>query len=156
MTTFVRLSSAQPVPGLSASQRASLARLADTLIPGDGKMAAASEVGVHRDLIDRALAARPDLWPALEAAVAAVPVEDVSAEELLCQIDAFADERPTEFAAFGQLLKGAYFLDDSVREAIGYPGQEARALHDDTDSYVEMLAEVVERGEIFRPTPTEP
>jgi len=40
-----------------------------------------------------------------------------------------------------------------VRDLIGYPGQEARALTDDTDMYLEMLERVLVRGAIYRPIP---
>ena len=46
---------------LSGIERERLAGLADAMIPGDDAMPGATAVGVHQDLVDWALAARPDL-----------------------------------------------------------------------------------------------
>jgi hypothetical protein len=53
-------------------------------------------------------------------------------------------------------VAGAYFLNPEVRRLIGYPGQEARPIEpEDPPDYEQdgLLASVVERGPIFRPTP---
>ena len=61
-----------------------------------------------------------------------------------------ADE-PELFEALATAIAGGYFIGDDVRERLGYPGQQALALEDDHDPA--LLAPVVERGTIFRPTP---
>ena len=56
------------------------------------------------------------------------------------------------FDCLGVLTSGAYFLNPEVKKLIGYPGQVPSPANDDIDSYSEMLAQVVERGPVFRPT----
>jgi hypothetical protein len=134
---------------LSGEDRAAYARLADVLIPAAEGMPSASEVDVHTRWVDQALRLRPDLRPFLMAAIAAA-MDGGAPREVVVQL---AEQHPEVFAALGQLTAGAYYMDDRVREAMGYPGQEARQLIDDTGEYLEMLERVVERGPIHRPTP---
>lgn len=141
-----------PVP-LNDNQRRRLGLLADVLIPGDAIMPSATAVDTQHRLIDRAIAARPDLLPSLIAVLEAVP-ETAEISDIVSAVDTFAEENEDAFTGFGQLLKGAYFLEPAVRASIGYPGQEARPVSDDTDTYFDLLSEVVERGEIYRPTPS--
>ena len=61
-----------------------------------------------------------------------------------------ADE-PELFEALTTAIAGGYFMSEDVRERLGYPGQQALTLEDDRDP--SLLAPVVERGTIFRPTP---
>lgn len=152
MITHLRLDRPPTAVSISDRHRRRLAALADILIPGDSIMPSATAVDVDHQLIDRAAAVRPDLVPALNAVLDAIP-DDAAPEDVRRAADAFAEVDPNAFNAFGQLLKGAYFLAPSVLSSIGYPGQEARPLTDDLDTYIELLAEVVERGEFFRPTP---
>lgn len=134
---------------LSDEEREAYAMLADELIPAAEGMPAASEVDVHRRWIDQALRLRPDLRLHLEVAIAAVGTGDSPRQVAI----GLAKEQPEIFAALGQLTAGAYYMDDRVRDAMGYPGQEARRLVDDTDEYLEMLGRVVERGPVFREIP---
>ena len=51
---------------------------------------------------------------------------------------------------------GAYFLNPEVRQAIGYPGQQAVPIvPEDPPDYEQdgLLASVIARGLIYRPTP---
>lgn len=139
---------------LNDDQRRRLGLVADVLIPGDPIMPSATAVGTQHLLIDRAIAARPDLLPSLIAVLDAVP-DTAKNDEIVSAVDGFAEENEEAFTGFGQLLKGAYFLEPSVRASIGYPGQEARPVSDDSDTYFDILSEVVERGEIYRPTPSD-
>jgi len=56
------------------------------------------------------------------------------------------------FDALGVLTSGSYFLNPTVKDMIGYPGQVPSPAYDDTETYIDMLSAVVERGPIFRPT----
>ena len=56
------------------------------------------------------------------------------------------------FDCLGVLTSGAYFLNPEVKKLIGYPGQVPSPASDDLDSYSGMLAKVLERGPVFRPT----
>lgn len=135
---------------LSREERSSLAEILAILIPGGEGMPGAVDCGVHNRWVDEALRVRPelrrDLDEVLTATAAAVPSVEA-------RLQAFAETRPDAFARFGSLIAGAYYMDDDVRRALGYPGQEARALTDETEAYLHLLERVVERGEIYRPTP---
>ncbi len=125
------------------------AQIADVLIPSSQGMPSASEVDVPTRWINDALRLRPDLRPALIAALTA----GRGYPDARSAIQAVAVQRPDLFAALGILTSGAYYMSPIVRDLIGYPGQEARALTDDTDMYLEMLERVLVRGAIYRPIP---
>jgi hypothetical protein len=65
------------------------------------------------------------------------------------------EKHPEAFAMFGEFAAGAYFLNPAVRQAIGYTGQTARPI-DPSPDYLDnnLLQSVIDRGPIYRPTPT--
>lgn len=136
---------------LTDDDRALFTELTDILVPGDGTMPAARDIDIAHDLLDRALATRPDMLTPLRTILDAVRAHE--GEDLSRVIDELAVAQHDDFEIFGKLISGAYFLDPRVREAIGYPGQEARPLVDDTADYLDLLEHVVDRGPVFRPTP---
>lgn len=138
-------------PRLTDEQRSKYGLIADVLIPEAAGMPSATQVGVHTRYIDDALRLRPDLLPALLDALSSLEAAGEPRAALL----ALGASSQTSFDAVGMLTAGSYYMDDHVRELIRYPGQEARALVDDTDTYLEMLANVVERGPIYRRVPAE-
>jgi hypothetical protein len=99
-----------PMPGtatvtVTEVDRRTLAAVADDLIPAADGMPAASAVGVHAELLDRVLAARPDLHAGLTRALAVLRTD------------------PTDAAARGKVayvVAGAYYLSPQVRERLGY------------------------------------
>lgn len=133
---------------LTAEERALYGPRADVLIPNAEGMPAASEVNVHTEWIDQALAARPDLLAPFREAL-----QIGSASEPEAAIEALHGERAELFDAFSVLTAGAYLMHPEVKKLIGYPGQEERPVtSDDTGDYIGMLEEVVMRGPVFRPT----
>jgi choline dehydrogenase-like flavoprotein len=136
-----------PETRLSDTERDRFAALADALIPADahiaGGMPAASTVGIAGPLLDRVLAARPDLAPALRRAVAE-PFDDPDGR--LAELA--ASDRPAAHAV-ELAVAGGYYLDLGVRGRIGYPGQLARpASALDYPEYLTegLLERVLERG----------
>ncbi len=133
---------------LTSGQRERFASLADVLIPEAEGMPSASQAEVPSRWLDDALRYRPDLVSGLETALQAagdLPAED--AIEILNR-----DHIPA-FEALGTLTAGAYFLNPDVRELIGYPGQVPTPPKDDTDTYFDLLENVVERGKLYRDAP---
>lgn len=131
--------------------RATFRAIADVLIPAAEGMPAASEVGVHGEVLDRILGLRPDLaerfFRGLQAATGA---DARAAAERLNRSD------PDALSAIGLIASAAYYMQPRVRALIGYPGQEKRpADPDETPEYVTngMLQQVIDRGAIYRPTP---
>ncbi len=104
---------------LDATQRARLERLADALIPADGRMPAAGAVGIAHALVDWVLDVRPDLAGSLTRALAD-PVPDAGAR--------LGELRRSDRAAYHDVVLAVvagYYHSPAVRDLIGYPGQEA-------------------------------
>jgi hypothetical protein len=137
---------------LSALQRSLLCELAGVLIPGDGVMPSAVEVGVHEDLVDRVMAVRPraarELADLLDRLLAE-PASGTPGRRLV----ALRNDRPADFTLLASFVTGAYFLDERARASIGYPGQGPTdtTFHDETGYVTEgLLDPVIERGPRIR------
>jgi len=137
---------------ISSAQRALLAGLANTLIPrGDG-LPAASDAGVADRWLDEGLAALPELAIPLAALLDKLGGADPAATMATLQTD-----DPSGFDLLCTVIAGAYFLNPEVRQAIGYPGQQAVTIvPEDPPDYEQdgLLASVIARGAIYRPTPS--
>lgn len=135
---------------LSDFDRDRFAQLADVLIPAGDEMPSASQAGVSRIHLDQVLAARPDLVGGLR---------QLLDEACGCDAAAFvAQQRRENTAAFGllaEIVPAAYFLNERVRQLIGYAGQTAQPI-DERPDYLEdgLLDSVIGRGPIYRPTPS--
>ena len=131
--------------------RTLLAQLADVLIPAGGGMPSASQAGVAGIHLDQVLAARPDfaasLRSLLDQARGCDPAEFVAREQRV---------NSAAFAVLAEFVPSAYFLNDRVRQQIGYAGQTALQL-DERPDYLEdgLLDSVIQRGPIYRPTPSD-
>lgn len=136
---------------LGETYRATLAGLADLLIPAAYGMPAASQAGVTGHWLDEVLRLRPDFGPPLAAILERVRAMDAGA--------ALAEIRtsdPDGFFVLTEVVAGGYFLNPEVRQAIGYPGQQSVPIvPEDPPDYEQdgLLASVAARGPIFRPTP---
>ena len=112
-------------------------------------MPSASQAGVPGRWLDEALRYRPDLEPGLLEALSAVP--ELSGAEA---IEVLNREHIPAFEALGTLAAGAYFLNPEIKQLIGYPGQVPSPPYDDTGEYVDLLENVMERGQVYRDVPT--
>jgi|GEM_PF-576331 hypothetical protein len=144
---------AVPESLLGIAERKRLARLADALIPGGRFLPSASDARVHLRWIDHTLAARPDLYPVVSRVVA-TPGE---ASDVLARL---VNESPAVFEDFAFAVAGAYFLNPKIRKLLGYPGTKPAknpAYSDEAEHYLseDLLAPVLKRGPIYRPTPPE-
>ncbi len=135
---------------LSEDQRTALCAVADRLIPASAKMPSFSASGAQRVELDRVLELRPEVLPALLAAldlVAGADAGDEALEAWLHRTD------PAALAVIAQVASSAYYLSPDIRKLIGYPGQVQRPVADDEEAdYEDLLQAVVDRGPIFRPT----
>lgn len=135
---------------LSDDQRTTLCAVADRLIPASAKMPCFSASGAQRAELDRVLELRPEVLPALLAAldlVAGADTGDEALEAWLHRTD------PAALAVIAQVASSAYYLSPDIRKLIGYPGQVQRPVADDEEAdYEDLLQVVVDRGPIFRPT----
>jgi hypothetical protein len=138
---------------IDAEGRAVFAALADVLIPAEDGMPSGGEVALERGALDAVLAVRPDVADGLAALLDAARGADAEAE-----VARLRAEDEAGFQLLATVAAGGYFLDEGVREAIGYRGQEAVPIEQlDPPDYERdgLLASVIERGPIYRPTPAE-
>jgi hypothetical protein len=137
---------------ISAERRAQLGAIADLLIPAGSGMPSASQAGVADRFLDEVLAARPDLGPPLDAALA--QVDGLEAATALTALRGDAEG----WAVVSAVVPAAYFLNPAMREALGYPGNESRPIDPDAEpDYLQdgLLESVVARGPVYRPTPAD-
>ncbi len=135
---------------LTVDERATYTAIADELIPQGEGMPSASQADVPSRWVEEALQFRPDLLPPLRQALAlaaALPPREA--------IDLLHAHHVPLFDALGTITAGAYFLNPEIKARIGYPGQVPTPLRDDSDEYLDLLANVVERGPIYRTVPGE-
>jgi hypothetical protein len=128
-----------------------LAAFADALIPGGAGLPSASQAGVHVGLIERTLAARPDLE---DIVLGVIDSEGEPAAEL----ERLRVADPALFDNFTFAISGAYFLSHDVRRLLGYPGpapEPKPAAPDEAERFLAggLLDPVIARGPIYRPTP---
>ncbi len=131
---------------LSDEDRRKLDRLAQVMLPGSVGMSGASELQLAHAPVDRVLRIEPALAPKL-----AHFLTRAGFVGSLGDVEALAQEDPEEFKALEVVLANAYFMHDTVRGEIGYPGQEARDSSvglDDRD--LALLEPVRARGAIWR------
>src|ERR1700731_1335818 len=106
---------------VTPEQRSTFAGIADYLIPNAEGMPSASEVDVHGAILDRVLMLRADLQEAflrgLNGCSGAIPAEAANA---------LNRDDPVAMGAVGLVASAAYYMTPSVRDLIGYPGQESR------------------------------
>ncbi|MBF6620577.1 MAG: hypothetical protein ITG02_10145 [Patulibacter sp.] len=130
--------------------RATLASVADLMVPGDGEMPAASVAGVAENLLDDVLRARPDLQVPLVALLQRIaPLSPDGA------LAAVRDDRAAE-DLLALVVVGGYMMHPAVGAAVHYPGQQPQQVNPfDINDVIDegLLDPVVERGSIYRPTP---
>jgi hypothetical protein len=136
---------------LTPELRATLAGLAALLVPAGEGLPAAVEVGVEGTLLDDVLRARSDLEEPLLALL-----RDVTGEQPAAALARLHAEDRERFDLLGLVVAGGYLMAPEVGVALRYPGQEAKQVDPhDVVSVIEdgLLDAVIERGEIYRPTP---
>jgi hypothetical protein len=138
-------------PNLNDEQRATLAAVADVLIPQTETMPAASEVQLHGRWIDKALAARPDLADTLRKFL-----DDAAGVDPANAVTTFVKEAPAEFEDVLLLVTCSYYMNPKVRKRLRYPGQKANPPYpDEADYYLRdgLLDPVIDRGPIYVAAP---
>ena len=125
MTAPLRLSVPEPARRLprplSDAELTALLAIGDVLIPGTETMPALSAAPDIQRWIDRALAARRDVFDQLMSLAASLGQLDSAS--LSAELRRLSDEQPASFEPLSAVLAGAYLMVPAVRRAIGYPGQ---------------------------------
>jgi hypothetical protein len=132
---------------LTRDQRATLAAIADRLIPAAHGMPSAADV-VSDERLRFVVNARPDLLEPVRQALRPELGGDVQA-----RLDRLGEEEPATLYALQLVIVGAYYTDAGVREAIGYPGQVALTVRSwEYPQYLEegLIDAVLGRGPVWR------
>jgi hypothetical protein len=127
--------------------RATLAAVADHLIPAAHGMPSAADV-LTDDRVSFVIAARADLLEPLKSALRPQLGADPAA-----RLAALATDEPNNLAALQLVIVGGYYTDKRVRELIGYNGQEAIEVKSWLmPQYLEegLIDKVLERGPVWR------
>lgn len=135
----------------SDEQRATLAALGSILIPGDPGMPSAERAGVSGRWLDELMRSRPDVGPGLASLV-----QRLMGSEPEGAIRALQANEPASFDLLTEAVVGAYFLNPDVRRLAGYPGQLSVPIEREVPPDYEqegLLASVINRGPVYRPTP---
>ena len=138
---------------VSDTTRRALERVGDHLIPEAHGMPAASAMGVGTAQLDVVLRSRPDLAPLIERALAEADVAGL--------VTRLRQQDPAAYDAVTLAVVAGYYMHPEIHERIGYPGQVAKDVQrmSEREIYLEGLMElaqkVIDRGPIYRPTPTE-
>jgi hypothetical protein len=131
---------------LTDDERATLAAIADHLIPAAHGMPSAADV-LTNDRLRFVLRARADLVAPLKAALRP-ELGSETAERL-----ATLAEEPTNISALQLTIVSGYYTDKRVRELIGYPGQMALDIRAwEVPAYLEegLIDAVLARGPVWR------
>jgi hypothetical protein len=130
-------------------ERAVLGGLADVLIPMGDSFPSATQAGVATTGLDEVLTYRPDLTDPLKQIVTFAAA--MAPAKALAQLQA---KHPDLFGALTDFVPGAYFLNADVRTKLGYRGQVPHPISSfGSNSDLELLQSVIDRGPIYRPTP---
>jgi len=137
---------------LTDSERRSARAVADVLVPRVGEDPAATEDPDFDKHLDRALAARRDIFDAVTAVLREV-ASVAEGDDLRAQLKTLDAERPGEFHGLSTVIVGAWLMSPITRAHIGYPGQVPTRFA--VDAGVEELADgrldgVLERGPVGR------
>ncbi len=133
---------------ISDAERRALERLADTLIPLAPGGLSASEAGIGRDLLDRIVEHVPErvalLRHAIELEASATP------EAALATL---RDRDAAAYDSFCETIAAAYFMSDTVRVQVAYPGRIAVPARIDVVDIEDLLMPVLEGGFAPRAVP---
>jgi len=132
---------------LTAEERATLAAIADRLIPAAHGMPSAADI-VTDERLRFVLNARPDLAEPMRTALRGDLGDDVDA-----RLDRLGHNDPSALGALQLVIVAGYYTDKTVRELIGYPGQVALSLRSwELPEYIEegLIDAVLARGPVWR------
>lgn len=126
---------------LGSAQRRALVALAAAILPGSETQPSAADIQIEQAPIDRALASRPDLVPALRR------ILDGSTDDPERYLHALDD---ADFGLLMTMICSAWSMDGRVRKALGYQGQEALTPNRGGFGAEELVLEMMEQPKRYR------
>jgi hypothetical protein len=140
-----------PPTDLSATQRNTLHRVADQLVPAAGDNPSATHAPDYDQWLDRCIAAHREAIDLLRTTLDQLADADgAELDRALRQLH--ADDREGRFHLISSIVAGAYLAGDHIRQLVGYPGQARQpAKIDDAANELAdgILDPVLERGHIY-------
>lgn len=131
--------------GLTETERARLAELADVLIPKAAGALSASEAGIAGQLLDEIERYAPERIALLRGVIAH---PGRSPREAL---DSLKNADRAIYDGFCETVSAAYFMSPEVRRRVGFPGREPVPARIDIADIEDLLLPVLEAG--FGPRP---
>lgn len=126
---------------LSADHRNAIELIAATVFPGDDTQPAAADIDLQAAPVDRVFDARPEL-----AADFIRVIDGFHGDG-----DAFLHNLPeADYSLLMTVLCAAYVMDDRVRRALGYDGQQALTPNRGGFGCEELVAEMLEQPKRYR------
>lgn len=132
-----------------------LARVADTLIPGDETNLAGSAVGDFEGLVTKAAAILDGKHNTLPGILDTL--KDVPEDDLWTFLEKLNADRPADFYILSTVIAAAYIYSPEMGEVLGYPRphQNPPGLFEIADELSSgILDPVIERGPIYVPAAT--
>ena len=126
---------------LTESQREAVARLAAVILPGTENQPAALDIGIESGPIDRALKSRPELVAEF------CHLLDRCAGDAEAYLQALPE---TEFNLVLTLICAAYVMDEGVKNALGYFGQQALTPNRGGFGAEELVIEMMQQPKRYR------
>ena len=126
---------------LTARQRETVATIAATVFPGDAAQPAAEDIDLQAAPLEGVLRSRPDL-----AADFLRVIGGFSGD-----VDAFLHGlAEADYAVLMTVLCAAYVMDERVKRALGYGGQQALTPHRGGFGCEELVAEMLQQPKRYR------
>ena len=136
-----------PLATLDAGRRATLSAMAAALIPAAHGMPSAGDV-IGDTRLRFVLTSRPDLAEPLAQAL-----RPELGEDPMARLAALERDEPANHSALIGTIVFAYYTDKGVRDALGYPGQQAKQLYSwRLPEYIEegLIDQVLAKGAVWR------
>lgn len=121
--------------------RAALGALADALIPSAPERPSATDAGVIEVIVGRIAKLLPERIGLLNATLDACDLLGIGGA-----LDELRARDPRHHDLVCETVAGAYFMNASVRELIGYPGQRQTPARTDEAALEALVAAVREGG----------
>jgi len=126
---------------LTDQQRELIADIAAVVLPGGGSQPAANEINLAQGPIDRVFESRPDLRAPFIAALSGF---DNDSEAFLT---ALAD---SDYKLLMTVLCAAYLMDERVKKALYYPGQQALTPNRGGFGGEDLVIEMMQQSKKYR------
>lgn len=125
--------------------RSILGEIADVILPQWKHMPAATSIDIANEPIDAVLRLRSDLLSNLVQVLSLIKEDDIESS-----LEHLQDNSPHLVLALMTTITGAYYMNKTVQEALGYSGQQAQSLPRDGFGAEELVVEMMDMPPRYR------